>query len=161
MSQDLENQFLLNPQSGQSYSRNDLFKEIYTTSSSYPPYSYGFGTSFSAPLVTAVLAMIYQKLLDQFPVAKNPNKDYVKTAKKILLENVKSLTQVLSAQSTSIISSMENKSQAGSAIIDAKASIEAASQIQALEDPDPSPIYNVPLNTTEESIFFKGCVPSR
>ena len=163
MSQELENQFLLNPSSSpqRSYSRDDLFKEIYATYPSYPSYIYGFGTSFSAPLVSAVLAMIYQKLLDKFPVAQNPNKDYVKTAKKVLLENVKPLTTILSAQSTSsasIISSMENKSQAGAAIVDAKSSVEAVSQLQALEDPDPHPVYNVPLNV-EESLFFKGCMP--
>ena len=54
---------------------------------------------------------------------------------------------------------MENKSQAGASIIDAPVSIEAASQIQALEEPDPRPVYNVPLDTTEESLFFKGCMP--
>ncbi|MBI2646637.1 MAG: S8 family serine peptidase [Deltaproteobacteria bacterium] len=164
MSQELENQFLINPSSSpqRSYSRDDLFKEIYATFSSYPSHVYGFGTSFSAPLVSAVLAMIYQKLLDKFPVAQNPNKDYVKTAKKVLLKNVKPLTTILSAQSTSsasIISSMENKSQAGAALVDAKASVEAVSQLQALEDPDPHPVYNVPFNEAKDSIFFKGCMP--
>lgn len=163
LSQNLENQFLLNPKTNQSYSRDDLFKEVYSHStSSYPSHSYGFGTSFSAPLVTAVLAMIYQKLLDTFPATQNPNKDYAKTAKKILLENIKSLQTILTRPSplnTSIISSMENKSQAGASIIDAKASIEAINTLGALEDPDPSPIYNVPLELTEESIPFKGCMP--
>ncbi len=152
MSQDLEKQFF------QSYSRDNLFKEIYTTSSSYPAYSYGFGTSFSAPLVSAVLAMIYQRLLDKFPAAQNTNKDYAKTAKKVLLENIKPLSQVLSAPSASTISSMENKSQAGAALLDAKASLEAIDTLAALENPDPHPVYNVPDNT-KESIFFKGCTP--
>ena len=164
MSQALEAQFLLNPTSNQSYSRDDLFKGVYETASSYPSHAFGFGTSFSAPLATAVLAMIYQKLLDKFPVPQNPNKDYAKTAKKILLENVRPLKTVLtspSASNLSIIQSMENKSQAGASTIDAKASIEAVSQIQALEDPDPRPIYNVPssVGATKESIFFKGCMP--